>query len=89
VEHKFRVTKGAEMEYSWHADTGSLFFDLHGEPAGGKAGYFESFEKGTMEKADGTITAPFTGTIGWYWKNNGSDNVVVTVKARGHDTTEQ
>jgi hypothetical protein len=89
IEYKLRVTEGAQMEYSWNTDTGSLFFDFHGEPTAGKAGYFESFKKGTSQKSEGVITAPFTGSIGWYWKNNSSDSVVVTVKAKGHDKKEE
>ncbi len=89
LERKFHVTKGREMEYTWRTDRGSLFFDFHGEPTGGKDGYFESFKKGTTQASEGSIIPPFTGTIGWYWKNKGSETVVVTVRARGHDKMKQ
>ena len=83
TEYKFYLVNGATMEYSWETDKGDLFFDFHGEPTGGKAGYFESFEKGTSHKYAGPFTAPFSGTIGWYWQNSSSHPVVVTLRAKG------
>ena len=83
IEYKFYLVKGATMEYSWKTDKGDLFFDFHGEPTGGKAGYFESFKKGTSNKFEGSLTAPFSGTIGWYWQNSTSGPVVVTLRAKG------
>ena len=85
VEYKYLLAKGAVMQYAWATDTGdTVFFDFHGEPTGGKAGYFESFKKGTANKAEGSFTAPFAGTIGWYWKNKTSGPVIVTLKAKGN-----
>jgi hypothetical protein len=85
LEYKYLLAKDAVMQYSWATDTGdSLFFDFHGEPTGGKAGYFKSFEKGTANKSEGSFTAPFAGTIGWYWKNKTSGTVIVTLKAKGN-----
>ena len=89
LEHKFHVVKGQKMEYAWTSDGGSLYFDFHGEPAGGKDGYFESFKKDTSQVSEGSIVPPFTGTIGWYWKNKGSDDIVVTVRARGHEARKK
>jgi len=85
LEYKFLLAKEAVMQYSWATDTGDdVFFDFHGEPTGGKAGYFKSFEKGTASKDEGSLTAPFAGTIGWYWKNKTSGPVIVTLKAKGN-----
>jgi len=83
TEYKFYLVKGATMEYSWKTNKGDLFFDFHGEPTGGKAGYFESFKKGTSDKIEGSFTAPFSGTIGWYWQNSTPRPVVVTLRAKG------
>ena len=89
LEHKFQVVKGQKLEYAWAADTGELYFDFHGEPAGGKDGYFESFKKDTSQVSEGAIVPPFSGTIGWYWKNNGAGDIVVTVRARGHEARDR
>lgn len=81
-EYKLQLAKGATLEYSWQTDKGKLFFDFHGEPKGDTEGNFKSFEKGTASESSGSLTAPFEGPHGWYWKNSGSEDVEVTLKAR-------
>ena len=83
TEYKFYLVKGATMQYSWKAEKGYLFFDFHGEPTGGKAGYFESFKTGTSDKIEDSFSAPFSGTIGWYWQNSTPHPVVVTLRTNG------
>jgi hypothetical protein len=83
TEYKVNIAKEASIEYSWETDKGKLFFDFHGEPKGDTTGYFESYKKDTSEKYQGSLTAPFEGTHGWYWKNSNTHNVVVTLKLKG------
>ncbi len=83
TEYKFYLIKGANMHYSWDADQGELFYDFHGEPTGGKNGYFESFRKGTSDKVEDSFTSPFDGTIGWYWHNKTQNPVKITLRAEG------
>ena len=52
------------MEYAWTTDAGRLYFDCHGEPVGGKDGYFESFKKHTSRTSEGSMVPPFSGIIG-------------------------
>ncbi len=82
-EYKFYLTQGATLEYAWQTDGSELFFDFHGEPTGATDGYFESFAKSTESQSSGLLTATFTGTHGWYWKNNTSAPVVITLQASG------
>lgn len=82
-EYKLLVNKGNGFSYAWQTDGTPLFFDFHGEPANDTSGYFESFTKGTESQTSGSLTATFTGTHGWYWKNNSRVPVVVTLKTRG------
>lgn len=82
-EYKFYLVKAAVLKYTWSTDAGVLFFDFHGEPAGDTSGYFKSFKKDNDERASGTLTAPFEGTHGWYWKNNNPFPVTITLKANG------
>lgn len=82
-EYKFYLLQGATFEYSWQTDGTELFYDFHGEPAGDTSGYFESFEKNTDSRSSGKFTATFTGTHGWYWKNNSASPVVISLKAKG------
>ena len=82
-EYKLFVDKGDTFVYEWKTDGEPLFFDFHGEPADDTSGYFESFAKGTDSQASGSLKATFSGTHGWYWKNNTRDPVVITLKTRG------
>lgn len=83
LEYKLQHTQGAVFEYTWQTDQGELFYDFHGEPKGDTTGYFKSFEKDTRASTSGTLQATFTGTHGWYWKNNNSFPVIITLKVKG------
>jgi len=82
-EYKFSLAKGATLEYTWKTDGANLFYDFHGEPAGDTSGYFKSFKKSTENQTSGSLTSIFKGTHGWYWKNNSSSDVTITLKSKG------
>ncbi|MDH5324699.1 MAG: HupE/UreJ family protein [Gammaproteobacteria bacterium] len=82
-EYKLYLTQGATFSYAWQTDGKDLFFDFHGEPAADSTGSFQSFQKNTLNKSTGTLTASFEGTHGWYWKNNSNKAVTVTLKVSG------
>ena len=82
-EYKLHLEKGATFSYSWQSRNVELFFDFHGEPKGDTTGYFKSFTKGTDSQSNGALTSVFEGTHGWYWKNNNSFPVTVTLKVNG------
>ena len=77
------MIKGDSFSYAWKTDGEVLFFDFHGEPANDTSGYFKSFANGTNSESSGSLTATFTGTHGWYWKNSSAKPVVITLKTRG------
>ena len=83
IEYKIILTKGALLQYSWKTDGAELFFDFHGEPKGDTTGYFESYNKSTESSSSGSLTAPFEGTHGWYWKNNTRSPVSVQLEIKG------
>jgi len=83
LEYKFYVDQQSEMTYEWASDGAQLYFDFHGEPAGNKTGYFKSYQETTASKAEGVLVAPFTGTHGWYWKNESPKPATVTLKTKG------
>lgn len=83
LEYKFSMAQGSGLVYAWNA-TSDLFFDFHGEPADDTSGYFESYEVDTRGRADGNFNAPFEGTHGWYWRNDSSEPVTVTLQTAGH-----
>lgn len=82
-EYKISMIKNASMEYSWETDNGMLYSVFHGEPKGDTTGYYKTHAKHTVERYQGSFTAPFEGTHGWYFKNNSKDQIVVTVKLKG------
>lgn len=83
LEYKFHLVKGASLEYFWATDGAKLYFDFHGEPQGDKTGYFKSFKESTDNRSGGTLTAPFEGSHGWYWKNETSSPVTIILNTKG------
>jgi hypothetical protein len=83
LEYKFHVVEGDKLHYAWTAKGGGLYFDFHGEPEGDTTGYFESYTIAASDEMRGVLTAPFTGSHGWYWKNKNSVPVVVTLMTEG------
>ncbi|MCO4782944.1 MAG: HupE/UreJ family protein [Candidatus Cloacimonetes bacterium] len=83
LEYKFLVKKGQTLNYHWESNGIALYYDFHGDVSGSKNGEFKSFEKQTAKSATGSQIAPFDGKFGWYWKNNSSQAVSVTLKSGG------
>ena len=83
TEYKFHIAKGATLEYIWKTDGEKLFFDFHGDPKGDTTGYFKSYQKNTDSQSSGSLTTPFEGKHGWYWKNKTRSPVTITLKVKG------
>ncbi|PKH02118.1 hypothetical protein CXF72_13455 [Psychromonas sp. MB-3u-54] len=84
LEYKLSLLKGNAIRYSWKSSGGKLFFDFHGEPKGDTTGYFESYTVSTTDAIKGSLTAPFDGAHGWYWKNNGSSPITIALEIEGN-----
>lgn len=82
-EVKAKTQAGAEFDYEWSTGGTPVHFELHGEPDGGKKGEYTSYEIGKSAGEKGKFRAPFAGTQGWYWRNDSTAPVTVTVKATG------
>lgn len=83
AEVKAFMKVGDQMTYSWSTNGGRLNFEFHGEPPNAPSNVFTSYAKGTREKAEGSFTAKFAGTHGWFWRNRTSQPITVTVKTTG------
>jgi hypothetical protein len=83
VEFKFSMNQYDKMTYKWHSDDGAIYHDLHGEPKGDTTGYFESYTITTAAKMEGSFTAPFTGSHGWYWKNTTDNPITISLTTSG------
>lgn len=83
LEYKLYVEEGVLLDYSWKTDGVALYFDFHGEPEGDTTGYFKSYKETISAEDSGSIKLPFTGSHGWYWKNETALPVVVTLQTSG------
>ena len=83
VEYKYRLEAGRGMLYSWIASNwvrSEMHSEADGAPAG-TADFFEVVERTLFRH--GSYMAPFPGIHGWYWLNEGTDTVSVTIHAAG------
>jgi len=84
TEVKAHMNAGDHLVFRWEAKGGPVKVDLHGErtnaPDGEFTGYWEERE---LTESQGSLTAPFTGTHGWYWRNRGETPVTITVRTTG------
>ncbi len=82
LEYKFQLQQYGKLKYQWSASK-KLYFDFHGEPEGDTSGFFESYAEGVANQMKGTITTPFAGSHGWYWRNDGEETVTVKLGTQG------
>ncbi|UJF21117.1 hypothetical protein [Shewanella sp. OMA3-2] len=83
LEYKLLVNEHGHFEYEWKTDGNALYFDFHGEPQGDTSGYYESYAITTATEMKGSLTTPFAGNHGWYWKNTTNEPVTVTLNTKG------
>jgi hypothetical protein len=83
VEYKYRLEAGRGLVYSWSASNW-VRSEMHSEADGAEPGTAEFFEvaERTLFR-HGSYVAPFPGIHGWYWLNEGTDTVTVTLHAAG------
>jgi len=86
IEYKFHLEQYGKIEYFWKTDGGVLYFDFHGEPEGDTTGYFESYTISTSDEMRGSMTVPFAGSHGWYWRNDSSNVINITLSTKGNYT---
>jgi len=84
TEVKAHMKKGDSLVFRWETKGGPVKLDMHGEPPNPAENEFTSYwQEKEIQEAQGTFTAPFDGTHGWYWRNNGDTPVTVTVRTSG------
>ena len=83
LEIKAHMKAGDHFIYTWTASA-PVKADMHGEKKGDTSGDFTQYwkEKGLSEDR-GALTAPFEGTHGWYFRNQGEAPLTVKVKTWG------
>ena len=80
TEVKMKLKEGEKALYSWSVKGGVVNFDTHGDAFGRSV----SYEKGRGVASDeGELVAQFTGNHGWFWRNRGEADVIVTLQTGG------
>lgn len=83
-EVKAHMEQGDTLLFQWQTEGGPVKVDMHGERPNATEGEFTSYwEERELSSAQGTFTAPYKGTHGWYWRNKGETPVTVTVRTSG------
>jgi len=84
AEIKAHMQAGDHFVFRWESSGGPVKVDMHGErPAAGEDEFSSYWEERELNSAQGSFTAPFTGTHGWYWRNRGEAPVKVKVRTTG------
>jgi hypothetical protein len=84
LEVKLRMRRGAQARYAWSVSGGNVNFDTHGEPPNAARGFYHGYGTGRGATADqGTLTAAFDGTHGWFFRNRSGRTVTVTLRTQG------
>jgi hypothetical protein len=86
IEYKFKSLKYGSIKYEWATDTGIVYIDFHGEvkqenPP--KNVFYESYTLAYSNNMAGTLTAPFEGKHGWYFRNETKKDIIVTIRLHG------
>jgi len=83
-EIKLLMHAGARTTYAWSTGGAVVKFVTHGEPLEGSRSVFERYGHAPAATSDqGVIIAAFEGLHGWFWRNNTSKDIVVTLETDG------
>ncbi len=83
-EVKLVMEKGATARFEWFTNGPNVNFDTHGDGAGIN---YHGYGKGTnTDRQAGELTAAFTGSHGWFWRNRGGQPVTITLRTSGDYT---
>lgn len=82
AELKAEMRTGDQFVFSWKA-TGPVKMDMHGERSLTSEEATTYWKEKGLNQAQGSLTAPFPGIHGWYWRNQGETPVTLTLKTSG------
>lgn len=86
LEFKLQVQRGDAVVYFWSASK-PIYYEFHGEPTteAGKAYLpYKSYWKLTDWLSGGSLVAEFTGTHGWFFRNDGAEPITIKMTASGY-----
>ena len=80
AEYKLVMKEGETAEFEWFTDGAKANFDTHGDRPGLN---YHNYEKGSLIRQAGTLTAAFDGSHGWFWRNRSGGPLTITLRTRG------
>lgn len=80
AEYKLVMKEGETAEFEWFTDGAKANFDTHGDRPGLN---YHNYEKGSLIRQAGTLTAAFDGSHGWFWRNRSGGPMTITLRTRG------
>ncbi len=83
AEVKLTMQEGARTRYEWSVAGGVVNYDLHGDGRGNSTSYQQG--RG-VPRHSGELEAAFDGNHGWFWRNRGTSEVIVTLRVVGAHT---
>lgn len=86
IEYKFKSLKYGRTKYEWSTDKGIVYIDFHGEVKqenSSKNVFYESYTLAYSNNMAGTLTAPFEGKHGWYFRNETNEDIIIAIRLNG------
>jgi len=80
AEIKLVMEEGATARFTWTSSGGKINFDTHADRPGVS---YHGYGKGSSQREEGVLTAAFTGSHGWFWRNRTGQPVTITLKTEG------
>ncbi|HAF80436.1 MAG TPA: transmembrane anchor protein [Brevundimonas sp.] len=80
AELKMDMAEGAKVRFTWTSNGGAVNYDTHADRPGLR---YHGYGKGTDLQQSGELTAAFTGSHGWFWRNRTGQTVTITVRTEG------
>ncbi len=80
AEYKLVMKEGETAEFEWFTDGAKSNFDTHGDRPGLN---YHNYEKGSLARQEGMLTAAFDGSHGWFWRNRSGAPLTITLRTRG------
>lgn len=84
TEVKLSMRTGDRADFSWVADSSSVYYDMHGHTLTLPRKPPHQYSTGELRSASGEIAAEFDGVHGWYFENRSDHTVTIFVKAVGN-----
>ena len=84
LEIKLVMDEGSTTRFAWRSSGGAINFDTHGDRPGVD---YHGYGRGSSQSETGELTAAFTGSHGWFWRNRSGEAVTITLTTEG-DYTE-